>query len=258
VSLITVPIQLPAFEGPLDLLLQLIEREELDITAISLLQVADQYLAVLEEMGRQGMADLTAFLVVAAKLVLIKSQALLPRSSSGAMAPEEDVAADLLRQLEEYRRFKRAAQELARWQEEGQQAYVRLSPAPAPQRTFDLGHVTLEALLVAAQEVLHTRPTAPVNDVTQPATITVAHQVHRIERHLRSSERIYFHDVLSEAATKVEVIVTLLAVLQMLKEDRLRVWQEELFGPIFIAAREPETPATNDEVASPQSLQDRR
>ncbi len=99
------PIQLPVFEGPLDLLLQLIEREELDITAISLAQVTDQYLAIVEEMGRRSLADLTAFLVVAAKLVLIKSRVLLPGYRPRG-SEEDEVAADLIRQLEMYRLYR--------------------------------------------------------------------------------------------------------------------------------------------------------
>ncbi len=250
-SLTTYPIRLPAFEGPLDLLLRLIEREELDVTAISLAQVTDQYLAIIAEMGRQSMADLTAFLVVAAKLLLIKSQALLPRPPAEGISGEEDVASDLIRQLEEYRRFKRAAQELAQWAQEGRRAYVRVSPPPAPQPTFDLTDTTLEGLLAAAQEAMDALPISPVGEVIQPLTITVADQVRRIQERLALKERIRFQEVLSAAASKVEVIFTLLAVLQLLKEDRLWVWQEELFGPILIAAREPETSPASGEAPSP-------
>jgi Uncharacterized conserved protein len=153
------PIQLPVFEGPLDLLLQLIEREELDITAVSLAQVTDQYLAIVEEMGRRNsLGDLTAFLVVAAKLVLIKSRVLLPgyRPRSGE---EDEVAADLIRQLETYRAYRAIAAELARLEERGWRAYVRVAP-PGEARSGGadpsavLYGVTLEDLLRAAQEAL--------------------------------------------------------------------------------------------------------
>jgi segregation and condensation protein A len=236
-SLTTYAIQIPAFEGPLDLLLQLIEREELDITAISLARVTDQYLEIIEELGHRTMADLTAFLVVGAKLVLIKSQALLPRPPSDAL-PEEDVATDLIRQLEDYRRYKQAAQELRQKVKTGHRAYLRLSPAPPPEPTFDLSDTTLRGLVAAAQEAMSAKPVA-TDDQIKPVVVTVAEQIERIQDHLKRSESVCFQDVLHKAAGRVEVIVTLLAVLQLLKRNQVKVWQDELFGPIFIAALPP-------------------
>ncbi len=238
--LTTQPIRLPVFEGPLDLLLQLIEREELDITAVSLAQVTDQYLAVIEEMGRRGMADLAAFLVIAARLVLIKSRVLLPGYRPSG-EETDDVAADLVEQLEAYRRFKEAAQELARREEEGARAYVRIGPPRVAGPEFDLGDVTLEALLAAVQEALNARPAQPVEEIISRATVTVAEQAERIQKRLARRGRIRFQDVLSRAADRVEVIVTLLAVLELIKQGRVRVWQEGLFGPIFIEASETAT-----------------
>lgn len=246
----TFSLELPVFEGPLDLLLQLIEREELDITAISLAQVTHQYLSIIEEMGQRGIADLTAFLVIAAKLVLIKSRVLLPRPPSEDGMEEDDVADDLIRQLEAYRQYKRAAQALAQWEEEGRHAYLRPVAAPAPQITYDLSDATLDGLLSAAQEALGAFGDDEI-DTVPSITITVADQVELIQRRLTRQRRIRFDEVLSQAASKVEVIVTLLAVLQLLKQDRLQVWQDQLFGPIFIAAREPEPPSNGDGAPSP-------
>jgi segregation and condensation protein A len=241
--LTTHSIRLPVFEGPLDLLLQLIERQELDITAVSLAQVADQYLAIIEDMGQRGLADLTAFLVVAARLVLIKSRVLLP----GYTAPGDDaesVAADLVDQLEIYRRFKEAAQELARREEEGLQAYVRLNPPFTVPAWFDLEEVVLEGLLAAAQEALDALPASPVEEVISPVTVTVGDQIALIQKQIARCGRVSFRAVLSRAASRLEVIVTLMAVLELLKQDRVRVLQEGLFGPIFLEKHEPE-PATS-------------
>ncbi len=240
--LASLPVQLPVFEGPLDLLLQLIEREELDITAISLVQVTDQYLAIIEEMGRQGLADLTAFLVVAAKLVLIKSRVLLPDYQPGGGGEAEDMAADLMSQLEVYRRFKEIAQELARREEQGLRSHVRVTPQRIAPTCYDLEGVSLEALLAAAQEALDAIPAESVNGVIAPMTLTVQDQMEAIEAHLARRKRIRFDEVLSGASSRVEVIVTLLAVLELLKRDRVQVWQEGLFGPIFIEACAPATP----------------
>ncbi len=108
-------IDLPAFAGPLDLLLHLIDREELDITAISLAKVTEQYLSQIEELKNNRMEQLIDFLVVGARLVLIKSRALLPQdvSLTGEDEEEEDPAEALIRQLRQYRRFKIAAAWLA-------------------------------------------------------------------------------------------------------------------------------------------------
>jgi segregation and condensation protein A len=233
------PIQLPVFEGPLDLLLQLIEREELDITAVSLAQVTDQYLAIVEEMGRRNsLGDLTAFLVVAAKLVLIKSRVLLPgyRPRSGE---EDEVAADLIRQLETYRAYRAIAAELARLEERGWRAYVRVAP-PGEARSGGadpsavLYGVTLEDLLRAAQEALRAHPAPAVETVIAPPLITVAEQIQRIQEQLARAGRICFQDLVLEYTGRAEVVITLLAVLELIKQAHVRVQQEGLFGPIFI------------------------
>jgi len=233
------PIQLPVFEGPLDLLLQLIEREELDITAVSLAQVTDQYLAIVEEMGRRNsLGDLTAFLVVAAKLVLIKSRVLLPgyRPRSGE---EDEVAADLIRQLETYRAYRAIAAELARLEERGWRAYVRVAPpgearSGAADPSTVLYGVTLEDLLRAAQEALRAHPAPAVETVIAPPLITVAEQIQRIQEQLARAGRICFQDLLLECTGRAEVVITLLAVLELIKQAHIRVQQEGVFGPIFI------------------------
>lgn len=241
------PIQLPVFEGPLDLLLQLIEREELDITAVSLAQVTDQYLAIVEEMGRRSLADLTAFLVVAAKLVLIKSRVLLPgyRPRGGE---EDEVAADLIRQLETYRAYRAVAAELARLEERGWRAYVRVAPptearAGPPDPSALLSGVTLEDLVRAAQEALRAHPAPAVETVIIPPLFTVAEQMARIQERLAQVDRLCFQDLLAEVRRRAEVVITLLAVLELIKQALIRVQQEGLFGPIFIYPHPQEQPS---------------
>jgi segregation and condensation protein A len=123
-------------------------------------------------------------------------------------------------------------------------------PAPAPQITYDLSDATLDGLLTAAQEAFGAFRDEEI-DAVPSITITVSDQVERIQRRLTRRRTIRFDEVLSQAASRVEVIVTLLAVLQLLKQERLRVWQDELFGPIFIAAREPEPASNGDGSAWP-------
>ncbi|RLC70356.1 MAG: chromosome segregation protein ScpA, partial [Chloroflexi bacterium] len=153
-------VRLPVFEGPLDLLLHLIEREELDITSVSLAQVTDQYLTYLSLMEKPPAEVLADFLVVAAKLLLIKSRALLPQPPGSLSTEEEDVGEDLARQLIEYRRFKRVAESLRRREEAGLRAYLRLAPPPRLARPLDLEDVPLDDLVAAMRQALSVTPPA--------------------------------------------------------------------------------------------------
>jgi len=228
-------ITLPVFEGPLDLLLRLIEREELDVTAVALARVTDQYLERLADLERREARDLADFLVVAAKLVLIKSAALLPSSSRpGPEEDVEDVGYDLVRQLQIYSRFKKIARVLQEREEQGLHSYVRLAPSRRLRPEPDLDQVTLHDLLSLAQDALDTVSGPPVGEVVSPVTVTIEEQIEHIERELSQREDVPFRALLSRATTRVEIIVTLLAVLELIKQDRVRVHQERLFGEIVI------------------------
>ena len=228
-------IQLPTFEGPLDLLLSLIEREELDVTTVALALVTDQYLARLAELEDRQAKDLASFLVVAAKLVLIKSAALLPSSSTGP--PEDDTADvgyDLVEQLQIYKRFKEIAGLLHEREESGLHTYIRLVPSPRRSPDPDLSEVSLQDLVALAQEAMEKVPGPPVGDVVARITVTIDEQIEHIEQELAQSRQIAFRSLLSRAASRVEVIVTLLAVLELIKQDRVTVRQNALFDEIVI------------------------
>ncbi len=229
----TYQIRLPVFEGPLDLLLQLIEREELDITTVALAQVTDQYLSYLARLERRQVKELADFLVVAAKLLLIKSLALLPRPST--LPPEaEEVGEELVRQLQIYKRYKEIAELLHERERQGLHAYVRIVPLPRLEPQLDLGDVTLDDLLSIVQETLAAMPAPSVGEVVAPITVTIAEQIHHIKRQLAQRRQIHFRAILSKAATRVEIIVTLLALLELIKQDQVRVRQDRLFGEIVI------------------------
>jgi segregation and condensation protein A len=230
-------IQLPVFEGPLDLLLRLIEREELDITAISLAQVADQYLAHVRAMEASDPAALSAFLLIAAKLLLVKSRTLLPHPTAPGNRDETpDEGVELARQLREYQRYKQAAALLRAWDDQGRRSYPRMAaPAPVLPRNEKLD-VTLSEMIAAVQRRMQLRlpldgPQAPL---PAPKIITVPEMVERIEGRLQAQAWLDFEDLLSLAAGRVEVVVALWAVLELLKRRAIMVEQEELFGPIMI------------------------
>ncbi|NLE77946.1 MAG: segregation/condensation protein A [Chloroflexi bacterium] len=235
-------VKLEVFEGPMDLLLTLIERQELDITLVSLAKVTSQYLEYirqLEEIHPEALAD---FLVVAAKLIYIKSVALLPRPPQpDEEDEEEDVGEDLLRQLREYRRFREAAQALAERLDQGLHAYVRVAPPPKIETTaFRLEGISLEDLLRAARTAMELAPPAPpVSEVVSAVQVTVDGQRALIRQHLADDRCVAFSRLLRKARTRTAIIVTLLAMLEMIKQREIAVRQEEMFGEIWIEAELP-------------------
>jgi segregation and condensation protein A len=232
-------VQLPAFEGPLDLLLRLIEREELDITTIALAQVADSYLAHVRAMPSPDPAALSAFLVIAAKLLLIKSRALLPRAAA-APSPDEplDEGEQLAQQLREYQRYKQAATLLRVWDAQGRRTYTRVAapPAPARPRQNEPLDVTLAEMLAAVQRRMQLLLPLdePATPLPAPKLISVPEMAERIQDRLRRRSWFSFEDLLSLAARRVEVVVALWAVLELLKRHAIVVEQDQLFGPVMI------------------------
>lgn len=232
-------VQLPEFEGPLDLLLRLIEREELDITTIALAKVADAYLAHVRSLDMPDPASLSAFLVIAAKLLLIKSRALLPRPVV-AKAGEElvDEAEELARQLREYQRYKQAAQILRQREEQGHHSYMRASAPPMPVITPQTNTIKLSVsdLITAVQRrvQLLLPLEAPPLPLPAPKIITVPEMASRIEQKLQHRQWFSFEDLLSFDVQRVEIVVALWATLELLKRRAIVVEQEELFGPIMI------------------------
>lgn len=243
-------VRLPVFEGPLDLLLRLIEREELDITTIALAEVADQYLAHLAELQQGQVSELASFLVVAAKLLLIKSLALLPRPV-GPPTETEEVAHELVQQLQVYRRFRELAALLQERDEQELRSYVRIAPLPRLESHLDLRDVTPHDLLAVVQEVLDATPAPPVGEVVTPITVTREGQTARIEAQLARQKRVRFREILSDASTRIEIIVTFMALLELMRLDRVKIWQERLFGAIIIELRSPAETAPVDGQAIP-------
>jgi segregation and condensation protein A len=231
-------VELAVFQGPLDLLLHLIEREELDITRVALAQVTDQYLAYIERMSVRDPAELSAFLIVAVRLLWIKSQALLPRPPLAAEEAEEE-AADLVRQLQEYRRYKEAARQMKQWLQEGRRAFGRLAPPPlAVPRPAEIEGATLQALLEALQRrIQELAPQERTRPLAVPRQVTLADKARRLHDLLRAQGVVRFGALLEEAPTREEVVVTLWAVLELFKRRWITVEQEVIFGAITIRQR---------------------
>lgn len=228
-------IDLPVFAGPLDLLLHLIERQEFDITSISLLKVTQQYLAQIEQMKKNRLENLIDFLVVAARLVQIKSRALLPQTAVLPGEEEEDPAEALVRQLRQYKRFKQAASWFQAREAAGLRTYLRVAPPPKLDSQVDLTGITVETLMTAVQAAL-ARSDTKVDSVAiaRPRQVTIEGQIKHVRRRLQQDGRSTFYDLLSATANRVEISVTLLAVLELIKRRELTATQPALFGPIEI------------------------
>ncbi len=235
------PVRLPVFEGPLALLLQLIERNELEISAVSLVAVTDQYLRTVEAMEEVDPGALADFLVVASRLVYIKSRALLPQPRpAGELEEEEEEPADaLVRQLMEYRRFKEVASHLRRREESGLRVYVRLAPAPEPERRLDTSALSLELLHDALRKALARLPKEPVIPRVRTYPITVAEQIESVRAAMLAARAtpeggLRFSALLSAQTSRIEVVVTFLAVLELIKQHELVATQDLLFGEILL------------------------
>ncbi len=231
-------VQLPAFEGPLDLLLQLIEREKLDISAISLAQVADQFLTAVRQMEEVEAGDLADFLVVAVKLVWIKSRLLLPQPRPPAEDDDGiDPAEALAAQLREYKRFKEAASTLRLIEEAGLRTYLRAAPPPELEQRLDPQGGVLGELLAAARAALVALAAQPAEipqGMVVPFKLTIHDQIVYIREVTAGGRPIKFRSLLSQAHHRLEIIVTLLAVLELIKRQAIRVSQDAAFGEITI------------------------
>jgi segregation and condensation protein A len=228
-------VRLDVFEGPLDVLLRLIEKQELDITKVSLAAVTDQYLDYISHLQRLEPAILADFLVIAAKLLLIKSRALLPAPPALPEAEAEDVGDDLVRQLREYKLFKELAERLREREESGLRAYLRMASLPHLEQKLDLSDVTLDDLMDAVREALAIQPPAPAADeVVSPVAFTIGDKIQVIEGLLARRGSFGFRRLLRKAMSRSEIIVTFLALLELIKARRVSVCQEKLFGEIMV------------------------
>lgn len=227
-------VSLPAFEGPLELLLALIESQQLEITAISLAAVADQYLAHIRALPEVDPEELAGFVEVAARLLVIKSRALLPAAPSEV--EEEDVAGDLIERLQEYRRFRHVSQWFAERLQSGLEQYSRepslATAAPGASLRPMLPVLLLQAAvrLLVPDAIPHEEP----DEYLGGAGVSILSRLKLVLRRLAGQAVVFFGDLVTGARTRSEVVVTFLAVLELVRRHRVEANQEGLFAPIAI------------------------
>lgn len=229
-------VQLEIFEGPLDLLLHLIKKNEVSITDIPIAAITEQYLATLDLMQSLNLDIAGEFLVMAATLIHIKSRMLLPAGEDEADEEEGvDPRAELVRRLLEYQRYKEAAAALEQRELLARDVFVRsVAPAEeAPPRAFR--ELSVFDLLGALKQVLERLPRDAVHEVTLDK-ITVREKMTLILEILRERPSVYFESLFAELKSRMEVVVTFLAMLELVKVRAIRVFQEQLNGPIVIEA----------------------
>lgn len=228
-------VQLEIFEGPLDLLLHLIKKNEVSITDIPIATITEQYLATLELMQNLNLDVAGEFLVMAATLIHIKSRMLLPAAED---EPDEDEGvdprADLVRRLLEYQRYKEAAAELEQRELLARDVFTRNAVTEeTPAQGFR--EVSLFELLTALRRVIERLPKDNVHEVVLEK-ITVREKMTLILDLLRSKERVVFEALFGAVRSRMEIIVTFLAMLELVKMRAIRIFQAALNEEIQIEA----------------------
>lgn len=233
-------LKLSTFEGPLDLLLHLIEKESFDITSISLVQVTGQYMALLHADADLDPAALAEFVSIGSKLLYLKSRALLPRPDVTEEV-EDEVAVDLTQALLEYRRYKEVARLFREREEQGLRAYPRHAPAPGVPLPTGLGDVTGDTLMRLLQEALTRQPKEePVQlHAIERDPVTLRDRVEALRRALRRGGGVTsFRKLVLVCRNRVEVIVQFMAVLELIKAGEIAARQDALFTDIELVAAE--------------------
>lgn len=220
-----------AFNGPLDLLLHLIERNELDVTEVSLLQVTTQYLEYLRKPEEINLGSLADFVALGARLLLLKSRALLAVNDDEEQEIEEDEDADLVKALKDYRRFKEAAQFL-RERDTGHQTYRREVLPPEVALPDGLDRVTLDSLVDVLREVMDRLPEQEVEADFSAEPIRLRDRLRIVVELLEQEGKASFRQLVEGATARIIVIVDFLAILELIKSGYLKATQSERFGDI--------------------------
>ena len=230
-------VKLEIFEGPLDLLLYLIKKDEIDIYDVSIGRITKQYLEYINTFKMLNVELASEFIVMAANLMYLKSRELLPQSQQPPEedAEEEDPRWELIRQLVEYKKFKDAAQFLGH-QEVKADEFFATSPEPLDLETPvpTVAGVGIFDLIRAFQRVLKRfENTTDIREIVSDR-YTVADKIEHLLETIPVGGRVRFETLFSDAASRVEVIVTFLAMLELMKLNHLQVEQENILGEILV------------------------
>ena len=242
----TVTVKLARFEGPLDLLLHLIKRDEIEITDIPISHITQQYLSYIELMRALDLDVAGEFLVMAATLMRIKAKMLLPLPAVGEEEDDGDPREELVQRLVEYRQFKEAAGTLKMREQDRRLLFERgMLPGDDEMGPLPLAPATLFDLLDALNRVMSRIPVPPPTYDVQGELYTVDDKMSLIASTVAELGSMSFVDLLLRCRVRAEMVVTFIALLELIKLGTVLVVQTEHFGDITILARTPEGSETD-------------
>jgi segregation and condensation protein A len=226
---------LEAFEGPLDLLLYLIRRQNLDILEIDVAEITRQYLGYIELMASIQLELAAEYLVMAAMLAEIKSRMLLPRQQSDE-EDEEDPRAELIKRLQEYERFKQAAEDIDELPRMGRDIHRASAEAPGRDQQRPHPDVDIKELVTALADVLKRSEMFESHQV-EMEKLSTRERMSQVMENLRDNQFVPFVALFTLEEGRLGVVVTFLAVMELIKESLVEIVQSESFGPIHVKAK---------------------
>jgi len=226
---------LEAFEGPLDMLLYLIKKQNLDILDINLAEITSQYMKYVELMKASQFELAAEYLVMAAMLAEIKSRMLLPRQEE-EKDDEEDPRAELIRRLQEYERFKKAAEDVDDLPRVGRDVHLAGAKAPTSNKERPQPEIELQEILLALNDVLRRADMYESHQI-QREVLSTRERMTEVLEHLRGEHFLPFVALFTVEEGRTGVVVTFLAIMELIKESLVEIVQSEPFSPLHVKAR---------------------
>ncbi|HLD84144.1 MAG TPA: ScpA family protein [Coxiellaceae bacterium] len=228
---------LETFQGPLDLLLYMIRKQNMDILDIQIKPITIQYMQYVELMQELHLDLAAEYLVMAAMLAEIKSRLLLPRTELPGEEEGEDPRAELIRRLQLYERYKQAAESLRELKQVDRDVYLAHAVPPPMEVTVLPPEVPMQDLLGAFVEVM-TRARLFADHKVEKQLLSIRERMLKIMELIKTTEFIAFSDLFTVEEGRMGVVVTFIAILELIRESVIDIVQSELFAPIYIKAKE--------------------
>ena len=227
---------LEQFEGPLDLVLYLIRKQNLDILEVNVAEITTQYMGYIDIMQTMQLEMVGEYLVMAAMLAEIKSRMLLPRSKESEEEEEGDPRAELIRRLQEYERFKKAAEDMEELPRMGRDNFI--AQVDAPEKIQQRAHpdVDMKELMLAMGAIMRRAQMFEKHEVAKEV-LSTRERMSNILATLKGGHFVNFSDLFTPEEGRLGVVVTFLAMLELIKESLLDIVQHEVLGPIHVKAR---------------------
>jgi len=241
-----IPVKLSVFEGPLDLLLHLIDKNKIDIYDIPIVEITNQYLEYIRTMQHQDLNVVSEFMVMAATLIDIKCKMLLPKEVNEE-GEEEDPRAELVQQLLEYKMYKYMSYELREKMSQAARTIYRVNSMPDEvkqyQAPIDIESLAADWDLVKLNKIFETVMRRQVDKIDpirskfgqiEREEVSLTDKMTYVEDYIVDKKQFYFRELLEAQASKLQIVVTFLAILELMKTGMIRISQEEIFEDILI------------------------